>query len=281
MTTIVIIALLFAALLVLGYWLLVHTEGVYLGQRVVIALYDFYARRYDSIKAFDERADFIFLSAPLLKELQPYNDPLVLDVATGTGRLPLALCRHPNFEGHIVGLDLSPRMLNIAAKKLAQHQDNITLLHAPAQKLPFPNDLFDLVTCLEALEFTPHPAETLRELIRVLRPGGLLLITNRFNMRLMPGKLWSDEQLCALLEEYGVIDVAVELWQADYKQVWGHKAGQSAFTGAIPLDGLLTCPHCGGGMEQINSEWVCRACDAVVSITEHGVIELLKTRQPV
>lgn len=281
MTVWVIVGITIASAALLGYWLLTHTEGVYLGQRVVIALYDLYANRYDSIKEFDERADFAHLTAPLMKALQPYNDPLVLDAATGTGRLPLALCRHPNFEGHIVGADLSRKMLDIAADKLTQHQDQITLLNAPIESLPFPNDLFDVVSCLEALEFTPSPAATVRELIRVLRPGGILLITNRFNIRLMPGKLWTDAQLITLLQAEGVVEVAVELWQEDYKKVWGRKAGESVFTGAIVLDGLLHCPACDGTMEQMGEHWVCRACDALVNVRANSVIEWLHPTDPI
>lgn len=276
MTTWVVVGIMAALAVLFAYWLFTYTEGVYLGQRVVIGLYDLYAKRYDRIKQFDERADFAHLTAPLMKALQPYNDPLVLDAATGTGRLPLALCRHPNFEGHIIGVDLSHKMLGNAAEKLTQHRDQITLLSAPAEQLPFPNHLFDVVSCLEALEFTPSPADTLRELIRVLRPGGILLTTNRINARLMPGKVWTDERLITLLQSAGVVDVVVELWQEDYKKVWGRKAGGSAFTGAILLDGLLHCPVCEASMEQFGEQWVCRACDAQVLIQPNGVVNWMR-----
>ena len=50
----------------LVYWLLIVTEGVYLGRRVVIWLYDWYAGRYDEIKHFRSEYDHLFLSQPIL-----------------------------------------------------------------------------------------------------------------------------------------------------------------------------------------------------------------------
>ncbi len=56
-----------ALLVFLIWWLIIETEGVYLGRRVVVALYDLYAERYDRIKQFDQRADLLLLSEPLLQ----------------------------------------------------------------------------------------------------------------------------------------------------------------------------------------------------------------------
>ena len=78
----------------LVWWLIIETEGVYLGRRAVIALYDLYASRYDRIKQFDEEADLALIALPLMERIQPLADPLILDVATGTGRLPLIMARN-------------------------------------------------------------------------------------------------------------------------------------------------------------------------------------------
>ena len=102
--------------------------------------------------------------------------PLVLDVATGTGRLPLTLLEQGDFRGRVIGLDLSRKMLFQAAVNLAHHAGHYDLVWHTAMDLPFPNDTFDLVTCLEAWEFLPRPVEALRQMIRVLRPGGWLLM---------------------------------------------------------------------------------------------------------
>ncbi|HEX2620564.1 MAG TPA: methyltransferase domain-containing protein [Phototrophicaceae bacterium] len=219
---ILLVALAVIALVGAAWWLLITTEGVYLGQHVVVWLYDLYASRYDNIKQFQPEYDLILLASPIMGEIAPKQDPLVLDVATGTGRLPQVLSSHPHFAGKIIAADLSRKMLGLAVEKLKDRGDQIQYVRCPAEKLPFADNTFDVVTCLEALEFTGDPALALREIVRVLRPGGLLLITNRINVR-MPGRLWTDDELHALLESYGVGIAQTEPWQTDYHRVWGVK----------------------------------------------------------
>ena len=85
----------------LFWWLIIETEGVYLGRRVVVGLYDLYAHRYDRIKQFDEHADLTLIAQPILSYVAPQDDPLVLDVGTGAGRLPLIMARNARFRGHV------------------------------------------------------------------------------------------------------------------------------------------------------------------------------------
>ena len=121
MTTTGTLALIAGALAVgaVLWYLLVTTEGVYLGRRVVIWLYDVYARRYDRIKNFDAEWETIMLARPILNALRTVERPLLLDVATGTARLPLTLVGEDDFRGHVVGLDYSRQMLRVAAEKLS------------------------------------------------------------------------------------------------------------------------------------------------------------------
>ncbi len=220
-------AIFLAAFLI--WWLIFETEGAYLGRRVVVALYDLYAARYDSIKQFDESADITLISQPLLDRIAPVNDPLMLDVATGTARLPLIMARNARFQGHVIGLDASRRMLAKAREKIGagRFESYVSLLHHDAGELPFADGGFDVVTCLEALEFMPRPAETLAEMIRALRPGGLLLTTIRIDTRWMPDRTWSEARMRTELEALGMRDIKVMIWQEDYSQVWALKAGQS------------------------------------------------------
>ena len=227
--TFLLFAIVLPCIALLLWWLLIETEGVYLGSRAVIALYDLYARRYDRIKAFDERADLLLLSQPLLDRLEDCAPPRVLDVATGTGRLPLALARNGRFRGHVIGIDLSRRMLDVAREKVAaEHFEGfITLERQDAMRLPYPDAHFDAVTCLEALEFLPCPEAALREMSRVLKPGGALLATLRIDTRLMPGKVFSRERMRDLLESAGLVDIQFERWQTDYVKVWARKANDA------------------------------------------------------
>ena len=127
---------LIAAVVWLLHWLLITTEGVFLGQRVVGWLYDLTAPKYDQIKEFDADSESAFVIWPLRRRLKRPS-PIVLDVATGTGRLPYFLLEDPAFNGRVVGLDASGKMLRDARAKLRPHGDRAALVGQSAQALPF------------------------------------------------------------------------------------------------------------------------------------------------
>lgn len=210
------------------YWLLVLTEGVYLGKRVVIWLYDLYARRYDRIKEWSIEDEINYVVEPFLRELGAWRrPPLILDVAAGTGRLTRAVIQAQALsDATWLLLDGSARMLAEAQKHL-QGQDRVYFLQHTLPPLPFADDTFDAVTCLEALEFMPQPEQALAELVRVLRPGGYLLITNRVGWiaRLMPGRTWSQQHLYRLLKALGQRHISIRPFLVDYQWASSIKAG--------------------------------------------------------
>lgn len=230
------------------YWAFITTEGAYLGARVVAWTYDLTARQYDRIKRFNLIDDVVFLARPMLRALARVDYPLILDVATGTGRMPEALLESAPSALYVVGLDLSYKMLLQADAKLAKHRGSYTLICRDARDLPFPDDTFDAVSCLEALEFMPSPSRVLAEMARVLRPGGVLLITNRINWerKLMPGKAFTDERLRAMLQDVGLVDARFRIWQVYYDLIWAKKPGQRSRLGHGTWDetAILRCPAC-------------------------------------
>ena len=227
--------LLLPAILLLGgiaYWLLVTTEGVFLGRRVVVWLYDITAHNYDAIKEFDREDERLAIARPLLQALSGRPAPLILDVATGTGRVPALLVDEPAFQGQIIGLDPAGKMLALAAAKLGHSRGesgaSATLVQQTAVPLPFRDACFDAVICLEALEFLPSDEEALREMVRVLRPGGFLMTTRRRGRvaRLFLGRYRPAAQFEKLLRELGLIEVQTHAWQWDYDMVTARKAGR-------------------------------------------------------
>jgi ubiquinone/menaquinone biosynthesis C-methylase UbiE len=223
--TLLVVAFALVLLILIGYWQLVIAEGVYLGPRVVALLYDWTAHRYDRLKDFNPADEDYFLGRPLASALSDWDQPVVLDVATGTGRLPQTLLRQPDFDGRICGLDLSARMLRVAGQHTAPHSESVGLLWASADPLPFADDRFEAVTCLEALEFFSNAKAALDEMMRVLRPGGWLLITNRvgWEAHLLPGHAWSRADLIEILRGLPVTDTSVRPWQTYYDLVWARK----------------------------------------------------------
>ncbi|HEY3342041.1 MAG TPA: class I SAM-dependent methyltransferase [Anaerolineae bacterium] len=213
-------ALVIALLGALFYWQLIVAEGAYLGQRTVILLYDWFAPRYDKVKGFQPQLDARMLTAPILQHLLRHevHQPQVLDVATGTGRLPQALLAAHTFEGHITALDLSARMLAQAQAKLAPRSERISWLQHDAQILPFPDESFDVVTCLESLEFFPCPPDAIREMARVLKTEGLLVISNRIGPDAwkLPGRTLSTAACAETLAQLGLRDIQTVAWLVDY-----------------------------------------------------------------
>ncbi|MCX6019499.1 MAG: class I SAM-dependent methyltransferase [Chloroflexi bacterium] len=210
-----------AAIGALLYWLLVVTEGAYFGRRVVVFLYDRFAARYDGVKQYDPRSDAFHLTAPLLAHNRTGR---VLDVATGTGRLPAALMAASSFRGRVDAVDASAAMLAIARKKF--HAEIRVRLHrADAAHLPFPDSTFTAVTCLEALEFMPHRSAALAELLRVLRPGGLLLISNRIGPDAwkLPGRAITSARLATELTALGAQHLERRDWLIDYDLLMAQK----------------------------------------------------------
>ena len=109
-----------------------------------------------------------FLVARL--DLQP--DARVLDVATGTGAVALELVEQ--YGCSVVGIDRSAEMLAAAGTRIAARglTSQIELHEARAEALPFAEASFDALTVTYLLRYVDDPAATLRELARVVRPGG-------------------------------------------------------------------------------------------------------------
>lgn len=217
-----------AALALVAYWQLVLADGAYLGPRVVAFLYDIVAHRYNRIKRFNPEDDALFLARPIIECLAALPRPFVLDVATGSGRLPLALLSDPGFTGSIVAVDRARLMLREAAQALRGYFPRVLLSRQEGTRLAFGDDRFAAVACLEALEFMPDPQVGLAECVRVLEPGGILLVTRRTGpwARWMPGRTCSRDEFKARVQALGVWDVRIQAWTVDYDLVWGVKMAQ-------------------------------------------------------
>jgi demethylmenaquinone methyltransferase / 2-methoxy-6-polyprenyl-1,4-benzoquinol methylase len=103
----------------------------------------------------------------------PPDAQRVLDVATGTAAVAIELARADPART-VVGVDQSPEMLAAGRERVAREllSDRIELREARAEELPFADDEFDAVTFTYLLRYVEDVPATLRELTRVVRPGG-------------------------------------------------------------------------------------------------------------
>jgi demethylmenaquinone methyltransferase/2-methoxy-6-polyprenyl-1,4-benzoquinol methylase len=109
----------------------------------------------------------------LVAAIDPRPGQRILDVATGTGLVAFELARRNGCE--VIGLDQSEEMLSGARARLAAHSalsGRVTFLRGEAERLPFADKEFDALTFTYLLRYVDDRAATMRELARVVRPGG-------------------------------------------------------------------------------------------------------------
>ena len=101
----------------------------------------------------------------------------VLDVAIGTADLAIAMLRSGKAQ-HVTGLDLSKQMMEIGKRKAERLKvkDQIDFVYGNAQQMPFDEAFFDSVTCAFGCRNFQNLDEGLREMYRVLKPGGQVTI---------------------------------------------------------------------------------------------------------
>ena len=101
---------------------------------------------------------------------------LVLDIAGGTGDLALAFSKKVGKSGRVVHTDINEAMLSTGRSRLLDAGVSLPTLVCDAEKLPFPNDHFDVVSVAFGLRNMTHKDAALSEMNRVIKPGGKLLV---------------------------------------------------------------------------------------------------------
>jgi SAM-dependent methyltransferase len=125
--------------------------------------------------------DFLELMGKRLSLDQVHD---VLDVGSGVGHWGQLLANVLPHNARVQGVDRDPLWVEKAAARAAAHgqADRFTYRVAVAEKLPFPDASFDLVTCQTVLIHTPDPGTVVDEMVRVTRPGGLILAAEPNNV---------------------------------------------------------------------------------------------------
>lgn len=151
----------------------------------------------------------------LIQWLQPKASDRALDIATGGGHVCKALSPHVQ---QVVATDLTAQMLRAASAHLrAAGCENVLFVRGDAERLPFLEGAFDLVTCRIAPHHFPNPQAFVEEAARVLVPGGQLLMID--NVVPTDAKLsaWRN-RIEKLRDPSHVRCLSIEEWQALFQQ---------------------------------------------------------------
>jgi demethylmenaquinone methyltransferase/2-methoxy-6-polyprenyl-1,4-benzoquinol methylase len=153
----------------------------------VALMFDQIAPQYDFLNRFLSAGIDISWRKKTLLKLKKDNPQCILDVATGTADLAIMASRLLSPQ-KITGIDISEGMLELGRKKILQGglQEQITLHTGDSEAIPMDNDQFDAVTVSFGVRNFQNLEKGLQEILRVLRPGGKLVVLE-FSRPSLPG----------------------------------------------------------------------------------------------
>ncbi|WLD91829.1 demethylmenaquinone methyltransferase [Alkalihalobacillus sp. AL-G] len=130
-------------------------------------------KNYDTMNSVISFQRHIAWRQDTMKRMNVQSGAISLDVCCGTADWTIAMAHTVGPNGEAYGLDFSQNMLKIGQEKV-DHQglNNVSLIHGNAMELPFDSDTFDYVTIGFGLRNVPDLDQVLREMYRVVKPGG-------------------------------------------------------------------------------------------------------------
>lgn len=140
-------------------------------------IFDRIARRYDLANTVMSMGRYHYWRRFAVSRTGLKSGDRALDLCCGTGMIAVDLAKLAGPEGQVTGLDLSGEMLAIAGKHLQKRGllDRVQLVQGDAANLSFLNDSFDCVTIGYGLRNVPDPERMLREVYRIIKPGGKIV----------------------------------------------------------------------------------------------------------
>ena len=117
----------------------------------------------------------------IFAETGPLDDLAILEPGCGTGRLTEILAEKVGAKGHIVALDISPKMVEAARHRVASRQ-NVEVHLAEVDAFPLEKSGFDLVLCHQVFPHVEDKEKALKILVRALKPGGRFIIFHFMNL---------------------------------------------------------------------------------------------------
>ena len=139
-----------------------------------IGQFNSWAKTYDSPSIY--HFFFTHSNKAIVRLLPPTREVSILDVGTGTGIL-IEQVLLKNKSAYLFGIDISPEMVKKAKRKF-QGKNNVTIALGSANKLPYKDNSFEFVTCANSFHHHPDSIQSLKEMKRVLKPAGKVILSD-------------------------------------------------------------------------------------------------------
>ena len=144
-------------------------DDVPLKKEKVMAAFDEVSNTFDQVAG----QPMLMCTKLLLKEINIPENPVCLDIGCGTGISTFELAKIIKDNGTIYGIDFSQPMIDISKKKAEQLGfPEVKFSTGDAEQLDFPDSMFDIVLSNQVIPFIPDRRKALKEIYRVLKPGG-------------------------------------------------------------------------------------------------------------
>lgn len=171
----------------------------------VASMFDKIAFRYDFLNRFLSGGIDIYWRKRAIRELAKVDPQIILDMATGTGDMAIMINKQLQPE-KIVGIDLSNGMLGIGREKIAKlgMTSIITLTQGDSERIDAETGTFDAVTVAFGVRNYENLKKGLEEMLRVLKPGGKLVILE-FSRPRQPMKIFYDVYMKKICPMFGQI----------------------------------------------------------------------------
>jgi ubiquinone/menaquinone biosynthesis C-methylase UbiE len=139
------------------------------------------------------------VQAAMMALVSPAPGDQVLDIACGTGLVAFDAARAVGPDGYVLGVDLSGRMVGFAEARAKElNLSSCRFARMDAESLDLPDARFDVVLCAFGLMYMPNPDRALREMRRVLRPGGRISLA-----------VWGERSKCGWSALFPIVDAEV------------------------------------------------------------------------
>jgi demethylmenaquinone methyltransferase/2-methoxy-6-polyprenyl-1,4-benzoquinol methylase len=166
-------------------------------------MFDTISSRYDLINTVLSLGLDRYWRKAVCKHLPKKQKLKLLDCATGTGDLLVTLLRNCPAIYDAIGTDPSKEMLALAAPKLAPYSHCSRLISAPAEAIPFPDNMFDAITISFGIRNVADVSQSLSEIYRTLAPQGRLIILEFSHPKRKPVRLLHQFYLNRIVPNIG------------------------------------------------------------------------------